>query len=256
MNDTFLSRKQLQVCIYQDREQAGIAGAAIAADAIRGLIARDGRAGVIFASAVSQEQFLAALIRQPGLDWQRVTAFHLDEYAGMSADHPASFRRFLQERLMDHIPIGVFHGLRGEAPDLEAECARYAALLREEPPGLAILGIGENAHLAFINPPVCDFKEPRDVRQVPLDEPCRLQQIHDGAFASLAEVPRAALTLTVPFCLRVPRAMAFVNGERKSAAIAAVVEGPITEQCPASALRWHPNATIFLDKAAAAGLRG
>lgn len=256
MSDAPLSRRQLQVCIYQDRQQAGIAGAAVAADTIRELIARDGRAGVIFASAISQEPFLAALIRQPGIDWSRVTAFHLDEYAGMTADHPASFRRFLQERLIDHIPIGAFHGLRGEAPDLEAECARYTALLHEARPGLEILGIGENAHLAFINPPVCDFNEPRDVRQVPLDEPCRLQQIHDGAFKTLDQVPRAALTLTVPFCLRVPRAMAFVNGPQKSAAIAAVLEGPITEQCPASALRRHPNAAIYLDQAAASGLRG
>ena len=256
MSDTYLSRKQLRVCVYSDRERAGAAGAASAADAIRDLIARDGKAGVIFASAISQEPFLTALRGQADLDWRRVVAFHLDEYAGMSGDHPASFRRFLRERLVDHVPLGAFHGLRGEAPDLEAECARYAALLREAQPGLAILGIGENGHLAFINPPVCDFEERRDVLPVPLDEPCRLQQIHDGAFARIEEVPRFALTLSVPFCLRVPRAMAFVNGDRKTAAIKAVLEGPISEQCPASALRWHPDATIFLDPAAAAGLRG
>jgi glucosamine-6-phosphate deaminase len=256
MSDTYVSRTQLRVCVYSDREKAGAAGAAIAADVIRNLIARDGKAGVIFASAVSQEPFLAALRAQPDLDWRRVAAFHLDEYAGMSGDHPASFRRFLRERLLDYLPLGVFHGLTGEAPDLEAECARYAALLHEARPGLAILGIGENGHLAFVNPPVCDFKERRDVLPVPLDEPCRLQQIHDGAFARIEEVPRFALTLSVPFCLRVPRAMAFVNGDRKSAAVAAVLEGPISEQCPASALRWHPDATIFLDAAAAAGLKG
>jgi glucosamine-6-phosphate deaminase len=180
----------------------------------------------------------------------------MDEYAGMSADHPASFRRFLRERLFDHVPAAAFHGLGGEAADLNAECDRYAAMLHDAPPCLVIMGIGENGHLAFIDPPVCRFDEPRDVRTVELDDVCRMQQVHDGAFAALQDVPKQALSLTVPFFLRIPRALVFVNGERKSAAVQAAIEGPITEACPASALRRHRAATLFLDSGAASRLAG
>ena len=244
---------QTEVRIYDHREEAGADGAAIAAAVIRQEIERKGKAAVVFASAVSQDPFLAAL-RCQKLDWSRITAFHMDEYAGMSGQHPASFRRFLRDRLLDHVPVAAFHGLDGESADLDAECDRYAALLREAQPCLVIMGIGENGHLAFIDPPVCRFDEPRDVRVVELDDVCRMQQVHDGAFASLEEVPKRALSLTVPFFLRVPRAVVFVNGERKSAAVAAALEGPITEACPASALRRHPHATLFFDSAAASRL--
>jgi glucosamine-6-phosphate deaminase len=214
-------------------------------------IARDGRIAVVLASAVSQDPFLGALRVQRGIDWPRVTAFHLDEYAGMSAKHPASFRRFQHERLIDHVPIGAFHELTADAEDLAAECARYAALLAQAQPKLVALGIGENGHLAFIDPPVCDFGDPRDVRQVELDEVCRMQQVHDGAFERLEDVPTKALSLTVPFFLKVPRALVFVSGTNKAAAVRAALKGSISEQCPASALRRHPHATLFLDPAAA-----
>jgi glucosamine-6-phosphate deaminase len=241
---------QTEVRIYSSREEAGAAGAAIAAGVIRDEIAKAGKAAVVFASAVSQDAFLAAL-RTHEIEWPRVTAFHMDEYAGMSARHPASFRRFLQERLFDHVSAAAFHGLDAEAADREAECVRYAALLRGAQPCLAIMGIGENGHLAFIDPPVCRFDEPRDVRVVDLDDVCRMQQVHDGQFAAIDDVPRQALSLTVPFFLRVPRALVFVQGERKAAAVRAALNGPITEACPASALRRHPAATLFLDEAAA-----
>lgn len=241
---------QTEVRVYSAREEAGAAGAAIAAEVIHSEIARAGKAAVVFASAVSQDPFLAAL-RAQEIDWPRLTAFHMDEYAGMSARHPASFRRFLQERLFDRVPAAAFHGLDAEAKDREAECNRYAALLREVRPCLVIMGIGENGHLAFIDPPVCRFDEPRDVRVVDLDDVCRMQQVHDGQFAALGDVPKQALSLTVPFFLRVPRALVFVNGERKAAAVRDALNGPIAEACPASALRRHPAATIFLDQGAA-----
>ena len=244
-----------EVRIYSDRAEAGAAGAAIAADLLRDQVRQHGQASVVFASAVSQDPFLAALRRQE-IDWGRVTAFHMDEYAGMKADHPASFRRFLVERLFDHVPVAAFHGLGGEAADLNAECDRYAGMLRAAPPCLVIMGIGENGHLAFIDPPVCRFDESRDVRTVELDDVCRMQQVHDGAFAELKDVPKQALSLTVPFFLRIPRALVFVNGERKSAAVQAAIEGPITEACPASALRRHRAATLFLDAGAASRLAG
>jgi glucosamine-6-phosphate deaminase len=249
ISQTFF-RDRLKVRVFGNRSEAGAAGAEIAAEIMRAEIEREGSAAVVFASAVSQDPFLAAL-RVQEIDWPRVTAFHMDEYAGMSDDHPASFRRFLRERLFDHVPVAVFHQLNGEAPDAAAECDRYAGLLRQAAPCLVIMGIGENGHLAFIDPPVCDFAEPRDVRPVELDDVCRMQQVHDGAFAGRDEVPRRALSLTVPFFLRGPRALVFVNGVHKSEAVRASLEGPVVEACPASALRRHPSAILFLDPAAA-----
>ncbi len=246
-------RDRLEVRICSDKYEAGASGADLAAKTVRTAIASDGGAAIVLASAVSQDPFLAAF-RTQAIDWPRVTVFHLDEYAGMSASHPASFRRFQRERLVSHVPVAAFQELRGDAPDLDAECLRYAALLRAARPCLVVLGIGENGHLAFIDPPVCDFHDPADVRQVELDEVCRLQQVHDGAFASMEDVPRRALSLTVPFFLRVPHALVFVSGKHKSAAVKAALEGPIAETCPASALRNHPRATLFLDPDAAAGL--
>jgi glucosamine-6-phosphate deaminase len=245
---------RLRIEVHPDRPAAGAAAAAAVANAIGSLLARDGKASVIFASAPSQNEFLAALRGAPGIDWTKVTAFHLDEYAGIPSGHPASFRRFLVDRLFAHVRVAAFHGLDGEAPDLGAECERYASLLRAHPPSLAILGIGENGHLAFIDPPFCDFAEPRDVRVVELDGPCRAQQVHDGCFARIEEVPRTALSLTVPFLMRVPRAVAIVPGPAKRAAVTAAVTGPVTTACPASILRRHRDATLFLDEASAAGL--
>ncbi|HXK12467.1 MAG TPA: TIM barrel protein [Vicinamibacteria bacterium] len=244
----------LRVEVLPSRAMMGVAAARTVAERIHDLLARDGRAAVVFASAPSQNEFLAALRQEPGIDWPKVTAFHLDEYVGISPDHPASFRRFLVDRLFAHVEVAAFHGLDGQAGDLAAECARYAALLRKEAPALAILGVGENGHLAFIDPPVCDYAEPADVRVVELDEPCRRQQVNDGCFPSLDEVPRTALSLTVPFLMRVPRAVAIVPGPAKRTAIQAAIQGPVTAACPASILRRHRDATLFLDEDSAAGL--
>jgi glucosamine-6-phosphate deaminase len=232
----------------------GAAAARLVATRIREQADRDGRAAVIFASAPSQNEFLAALRDDRTVPWAKVTAFHLDEYVGVGPRHPASFRRFLTDRLFDHVRVRAFHGLDGEAADQAAECARYAALLQRERPGLAILGIGENGHLAFIDPPVCDFFDRLDVRVVELDEPCRRQQVHDGGFARIEEVPRTAFSLTIPFLLRVPRAVAIVPGPAKRAAIKAALDGPVTSACPASILRRHPDATLFLDDESAASV--
>jgi glucosamine-6-phosphate deaminase len=251
-----LSRGRLEIEVHPDRPRVGAASATVIAEHLRREVTREGRTAAIFASAPSQNEMLAALRADRSIPWDRITAFHLDEYVGVDEGHPASFRRFLIDRLFAHVPVRAFHGLRGEAADPAAECARYAALLREERPALAILGIGENAHLAFIDPPLCDFFEPADVRVVELDEPCRRQQVHDGSFATLDEVPRTALSLGIPFLLRVPRAVAIVPGPAKRAAIEAAMEGPVTCACPASVLRRHPDARLYLDTASAAGLPG
>jgi glucosamine-6-phosphate deaminase len=246
---------KFEVRVFPDKAAAGAAGAETAAAIIRETLNRQATMAIVFASAVSQDAFLAALRAAPDLAWERITAFHMDEYAGMSPEHPASFRRFLRERLFDHVPVAAFHQLNGEAPDLAAECARYAALLEEASPQLAIMGIGENGHVAFIDPPVCDFREKRLARPVELDEVCRMQQVRDGAFARFEDVPKQAISLTTTLFRRIRRALVLVNGVHKAAAVQATIEGPITEACPASVLRWHSDATLFLDRDAASLLR-
>jgi glucosamine-6-phosphate deaminase len=242
-----LQCEQLEVEVYGTRAEAGAASAARFADKLRQALAERGQAAVVFASAPSQNEFLASL-RAMDLDWARVTAFHMDEYVGLAADHPASFRRYIREHLLDHVPIAAFHELRGEAPDAEAECERYASLLREAQPAVVAMGIGENGHIAFNDPPVCDFDDPRDVKVVELDEVCRMQQVHDGCFAAFAEVPARALSLTVPVFMRIAHAVVTVPGPTKRAAVRAALQGPVTEQCPASILRHHADAALYLDK--------
>ena len=244
--------EQLAVSIHADRAAAGAASAAAASAIIRRAIEHDGHAGVVFAAAPSQNEFLATLRSDASIDWPRVTAFHLDEYAGLPATHPASFRRFLRERLMDHVPVAAFHELAGDASDLAAEADRYQRLLAEHPPALAALGIGENGHLAFIDPGECDFDDPREVRIVDLDDACREQQVHDGCFARVEEVPRRALSLTIPFFLRTPHAVITVPGSAKARAVRDALEGPLSPRCPASILRKHTGAALFLDGESAA----
>jgi glucosamine-6-phosphate deaminase len=247
-----LAFERLSVEVHSSRASLGLAAGDLVARFLREEVARSGRAAAIFASAPSQNEFLAALRADTRIEWPRITAFHLDEYVGVSDSHPASFRRFLRDRLFDHVRVGTFHGLDGQATDLDAECARYAALLEAEQPFLAILGVGENAHLAFIDPPVCDFADPFDVRVVELDAVCRQQQVNDGAFSRIEEVPRNALSLTVPRLMRVPRAVVIVPGPAKRKAIRAALQGPIVPSCPASILRRHESATLFLDVESAA----
>lgn len=249
-----VTRGRLEAEVHPDRPALGRAAAAAVGEHLRRVVARQGRAAAIFASAPSQSEMLAALRADATIPWEQITAFHLDEYIGLSADHPASFRRFLVDRLFAHVSVRAFHGLAGEAENPDAECARYAALLRAESPGLVILGIGENAHLAFIDPPVCDFRDPLNVRVVELDEACRRQQVNDGAFANLDEVPRTALSLTIPLLMTIPTAVAVVPGPAKRAAVAAALDGPVSRTCPASILRRHPDARLFLDPPSAGGL--
>jgi len=242
---------QLNVYVYESRPKMGQAAASVIAAEIRRAIQDRGRAVVILASAPSQNEFLASLTEAPEIDWSRVVAFHLDEYLGMDAQAPQSFRRFLIDRLVDKVPLGEFHGLRGDAPDGAAEAKRYAELLRQNPPDFAVLGIGENGHLAFIDPPFCDFNDPEPVKVVQLDEICRNQQVNDGAFASLDEVPRDALSLTIPTLMARPKLFAIAPGPAKRQAIKDAVQGPISTTCPASILRTHPNAHLFIDVVAA-----
>ncbi len=238
----------LNVYVYENRKLMGKAAAAVIAAEIRRAIQERGKAVVILASAPSQNEFLAELAEAPDIDWSRVMAFHLDEYLGMDEKAPQSFRRFLIDRLVTKVPLGEFHGLRGDAPDAEQEVNRYTELLRDNPPDLAVLGIGENGHLAFIDPPFCDFNDPQAVKIVELDEVCRNQQVNDGAFTSLDEVPRNALSLTIPTLMARPRLFAIAPGPAKRQAIKSTVEGPVSTQCPASILRTHRDAHLFIDR--------
>ena len=254
-----LRADRLAVEIHPDRAALGrAAGQAVAAH-LRALLAKQGGARVIFACAPSQDEFLAALIAasrsaELGFDWSRVTAFHMDDYVGFAADHPQSFRRYLRAHLLDHVAVGAFHPLPAERPPTEA-CAAYAALLAAAPIDLICLGIGENGHLAFNDPPVADFDDPARVKVVALDEACRRQQVNDGCFPTMTDVPTHALTLTLPVFREARRLSVHVPGPRKAAAVRATLRDPRSTACPATLLRDHPDATLYVDAAAAAELR-
>ena len=238
---------QLNVYVYESRPTMGSAAAAVVAAELRRLIEACGRAVGIFASAPSQNEFLAALVEAPDVEWSRVIAFHLDEYLGMDDHAPQSFRRFLIDRLVNKVPLGEFHGLGGDAQDGAAESQRYGQLLAANPPDFAVLGIGENGHLAFIDPPFCDFDDLEPVKVVELDEVCRAQQVNDGAFGAIDDVPLNALSLTIPTIMASPRLFAIVPGPAKRHAIKHTIEGLIATTCPASILRRHPDAHLFID---------
>lgn len=241
---------KLHIEVYPTVSALARAAAVAAAARIHEAITARGTARVIFATGNSQLAFLEALLEQ-SVDWSRVTGFHLDEYVGIDADHPASFRRYLRERLFDRVPMAGFHLLNGSAPDPAAECARYAALLDEAPVDLACVGIGENGHLAFNDPPA-DFHTSALVHVVTLDDACRRQQVGEGHFPSMADVPEQAFTLSMPGILRTSTIVCVVPEARKAEAVRRTLCGPISPDCPASALRTHSNTRLYLDADSAA----
>jgi len=225
-----------------------------AAAAIDTAVRARGVAHVMLATGNSQLAFLDALTQRSDVDWSAVVGFHMDEYVGLPADHPASFRRYLRERVVDVVHPQAFEYVAGDATDPEAECRRYAARLAAHPLDLCCLGIGENGHLAFNDPPVADFHDPRAVKVVDLDDACRRQQVGEGHFAWLDAVPRQAITVTIPVLLAAARVLAVVPEARKQAPVTAALTGPVSTACPASALRRTPQATLYLDADSAAGL--
>ena len=241
----------LRVAVYEDRASLGRAAAAAVARAIADRQAAAGLARVVFAAAPSQDEFLAALIAFDGIDWSRVVGLHMDEYLGLDADHPASFRRYLHEHLfrLAGLPADRLLLIPGEQADRPLRtCLAYEDALLLHPPDVVCAGIGENGHLAFNDPPVADFLDPVLVKVVRLDDACRVQQIHDGCFVGIEDVPTHAYTLTVPALLSAPMVSVVVPGPRKADAVLATLQGPIDESCPASALRNHPGATLYLDR--------
>ncbi len=241
----------LPVRLYATQTDLARDVAGLAHGCLVNVLASQGSAAVILATGNSQIQFLEALIALGGIDWSKITLFHMDEYLGISADHPASFRRYMRERVESRVRPRVFHYLAGDALLPLDECDRYAKLLGAQPIDLCCLGIGENGHLAFNDPPVADFHDAALVKLVALDAACRRQQVNDGCFPALEAVPAHALTLTIPALMSAREISCVVPGERKAAAVRDTVLGPIRTDCPASILRTHPRAVLHLDEAAA-----
>ena len=244
----------LQVNIYENRDQMGRAAASDIAAGIKAVLARKECCNMIFAAAPSQNEVLASLAGDPTIDFSRINAFHMDEYIGLPGDAPQGFGNFLRRALFGLAPFRNVFYIEGNAPDIDAECARYTALLQEYPTDIVVLGIGENGHVAFNDPPVADFADPVRIKPVPLDPICRQQQVNDGCFASIDLVPTHALTLTVPALMAGRELYCVVPAPTKANAVAATVSGSVGAHCPATAMRSHPHATLYLEPDSAAKL--
>lgn len=237
--------------VLNDRVASGQAAAQQAAAAIRSAIAERGSARIIAATAASQLEFLDALTKAPGIDWSKVEAFHLDEYIGLPISHPGSFRKMLLEQLVERTGIVRYHLLDGDAADRLEVVSRVGKQLASLPVDIAFLGIGENGHIAFNDPPA-DFQTEEPYIIVNLDEACRQQQVGEAWFADISQVPRQAISMSVRQILKAKEILAVVPGPRKAQAVKACFESPISHTAPASILRTHPNATIYLDRDSAA----
>ena len=232
----------------------GRQAAALAQAHVRQAVEARGRARVILSSAPSQNDFYDALAdlaeREPAV-WAAVEAYHMDDYVGLAPDHAQSFSRYLQEHFFHRVKVAEFHPIRGDVPDPEAEAARYGAMLEAAPIDLIGLGIGENGHIAFNDPPVANFADPVSVKVVEMDRVCRQQQVNDGCFPHIDAVPRLAISITLPVFARAGMLSCHVPTTRKAEAVRATLTGPIGEACPATLLRRHPKAWLHLDPDAA-----
>lgn len=245
---------KLQVEIYEDRQQMGIAAAEIAARKIIELLNNQPFVNIIFAAAPSQNEFLDALIQNKVIDWSQVNAFHMDEYTGLPEGDGRTFASFLNQKIFSLLPFHAVNYINGNAENIESECKRYAGLLTCNPPDIVCMGIGENGHIAFNDPPVADFNDPMIVKTVELDAECRQQQVNDKCFDSFGEVPTHAITLTIPALTAAKYVYCMVPGEKKANAVFNTLNGDISERCPASILRRHEHAILFLDRNSSAML--
>ena len=232
--------------LFRDKVSLGQAAAEQAATTIRRAISERGAARIIAATGASQFEFLDTLTKSPGIDWTRVEAFHLDEYIGLPVTHPASFRKFLMERLVRKTGIVHFHGIEGDAADPSLVVREVGKKLASAPIDIAFLGIGENGHIAFNDPPA-DFTTEDPYLIVNLDEPCRRQQVGEGWFADISQVPQRAISMSPRQILKAKELLVVVPDQRKARAVRACIEGEISPMAPASILRRHPNATVYLD---------
>ncbi len=236
----------MEVAVYETGERMAEAAAERAAQELSQCIDEKGRATFMAATGVSQLRFLDALTRNAGVDWTRTTMYHLDEYIGLPASHPASFRRYLGEHLIDVVHPGTAHLIDGNAPDPSAECERLGGLLDEDGIDVAFVGIGENAHLGFNDPPA-DFGTDTLFTVVDLSDTCRAQQVHEGWFRDVGDVPARAITVTIPGILRSRCIISVVPDARKAEAVRCALGGTVAPTCPASVLQTHPRTYVFLD---------
>jgi glucosamine-6-phosphate deaminase len=238
--------------IYATKEEMATAAATAAAQAIRSAIRKKDQANIILPSGASQIEMLRHLVASEGINWFKVVMFHLDEYLEFGPDHPASFRKYLQERVVDKVgPLRATYFIQGEAEDPYAECRRVGAIIQNHPIDVACIGIGENGHIAFNDPPA-DFETQEPFLVVPLDERDRRQQFGEGWFETFEQVPTRAISMSVPQILKSKQLIVTVPDSRKAEAVKNALEGPVTPQCPSSILRRHKNCLLFLDEPAAA----
>jgi glucosamine-6-phosphate deaminase len=237
---------ELNVFIFDTRDEIGRAAADDAEARINRVIAEKGEATLVLAAAPSQNEVLANL-KDADVDWTKVRALHLDEYIGLPEDHEAGFGNFLRRAIFNDLPFKAVHYLYECDIDPETICENYSILLKKYPPDLVLLGVGENGHLAFNDPAVADFEDPLLVKIVELDDICRMQQVNDGCFASFDEVPEKAITLTMRALINIKEKVAVVPGKNKAPAIDRMLNGEISTECPASILRTAKSATLYLD---------
>ncbi|MGM9974469.1 MAG: glucosamine-6-phosphate deaminase [Clostridiaceae bacterium] len=245
--------KEIDLKIFDTREEMGITAAKEAAEVILELLSHKDFISCIFAAAPSQQEFLVALSKEP-LPWNRINAFHMDEYIGLEKGSPQSFSGFLGSAIFNKLPFHSVNLINGQAHP-EEECKRYASLLESSSPDVVFMGIGENGHIAFNDPGVADFNDPYRVKTVILDEECRMQQVNDRCFPSLDMVPEKAITLTIPALLSAPHVFCIVPGSRKAKATAAALEGEVKEQCPASILQRKKGCHMYIDMDSASRLK-
>lgn len=238
---------KLRVEIYENRTLMGEAAARDIKAKIAELLSKKAEINMIFAAAPSQNDVLKALVEDTSIEWNRVNAYHMDEYIGLDKDAPQGFGNFLKAHIFGLVPFKSVNYIDITATDPEAEAARYGALLDANPTDIVVMGIGENGHIAFNDPPVANFKDEKTVKPVKLDEICRQQQVNDGCFASIDKVPTHAMTLTVPTLVRAPYLFCIVPAPTKANAVYETLNGSIDEHCPASILRLQENAVLYLD---------
>ena len=243
---------ELNVKVFENRTAMGADAARDVAEEMRRLLAEKERINMIFAAAPSQSDFLAALVEEKDIDWKRVNVFHMDEYIGIGNDHPQSFAKFVKTHVADKFRVGAFYPLNGACKSVAEECARYEKLLRDFPVDIVCMGIGENGHIAFNDPGVADFTDPVLVKTAKLDEVCRNQQVNDGCFPTIDDVPKYAMTLTVPALVSAPKLFCIVPAPTKAKAVKATLQGEITDLCPATILRTRKDSVLYLDRDSAA----
>lgn len=248
-----IQKDNLKIEIFENKDKLGEAAAISVASILNAEITEKGFAHLILATGASQFQFLEHLQKQQ-INWKVITVFHLDEYKGMPISHPASFRKYLKERILEKVQPKQVYYLNGDAEDIDAEVLRYEELLKSHPVDVACIGIGENGHIAFNDPPVADFNDPKLVKVVELDEACRKQQLGEGWFPTFNDVPTHALSLTIPAIMNCKRISCVVPDERKAAAVQQTVYAEISTKCPATVLRNHQNCILYLDQHSASKL--